>query len=127
MTSTRQARPASRWMGLVAALCVATPGLAHAHVLDLVYERTVIAAASARVVVAAFADRAAPDAARLLVRDEARSSGPYRDRVSQPVRGLPLDRRLPPRAALRAFPAEARSAAGTDLLPKEARSGWAFR
>ena len=35
--------------------------------------------------------------------------------------------RLPPRSALRSYAAEARSTAGSDLLPKEARAGWAFR
>src|SRR5947209_1055954 len=46
--STREARPASRWKGLLAAALAAAPGFAHAQILDLVYERTVMTAADAR-------------------------------------------------------------------------------
>jgi hypothetical protein len=248
MTSTRKARPAFRWMGLLGAVLAASPGLAHAQILDLVYERTVmtvadgrcdlftpelsaalaaariqargvalrdgvtsetvqaverraadkaasvacgsrdLAVAAARVrdafagfarlqrldypgelagwradrtglgairwrlaqqvrfgpdrmtfglagrdaqgvplAVAQFADGRTPYAARLVMRDEARSAGPYLDRLGGSGRTLPLDRRLPPRGALKVYAAEARSTAGADLLPKEARSGWAFR
>src|ERR1700758_2248360 len=48
MTSTRKARPASRWMGLLGVALAASPGFAHAQILDLVYERTVMTAADAR-------------------------------------------------------------------------------
>lgn len=77
--------------------------------------------------VAEFADRQEPYGARLLLRDHSRSSGPYLDRLGGASLGLPLERRMPPRAALRIFPAEARSVAGADLLPKVGRTGWAFR
>ena len=246
MTSTRKARPASRWMGLLGAVLAAAPGCAQAQILDLVYERTVmtvadercrlftpevaaalaaaqvqargaarrggvapdalrsveerarasasaadcaspeLAAAAGRVrnafagyartqridypgevadwradrtglgvirwrlaqdvrfgpdrmtfglagrqtpgvliAVAQFVDGQAPYSARLLMRDGARSIGPYLDGGSG--QGLPLARRLPPRSALRIYAAEARSTAGSDLLPKDAKTGWAFR
>jgi hypothetical protein len=79
------------------------------------------------IAVVEFANGQTPYAARLLVRDVSRSDAPYLDRISNPVGELPLDRRLPPRGALQAFAAEARSVAGRDLLPKDSRSGWAFR
>lgn len=78
------------------------------------------------IAVAEFADGETPYGARLLLRDDARSTGPYLDRLGASGQ-LPLDRRLPPRGALRAIPAEARSQAGADLLPKYGRTGWAFR
>jgi hypothetical protein len=78
--------------------------------------------------VAEFADGAQPYAARLVLRDHARSPGPYLDRYAGgSTNGLPLSRRLPPRSALKAYGAAARSPAGNDLLPKGAVSGWAFR
>jgi hypothetical protein len=80
------------------------------------------------IAVARFADGAQPYAARLLLRDGARSSQPYLDRwTSGSTARLPLDRRLPPRNALKTYPAAARSPAGQDLLPRDAKSGWAFR
>jgi hypothetical protein len=79
------------------------------------------------IALARFADGQAPYAARLLMRDDARSEGPYLYRISSTPQRLPLERRLPPRSALRIYVAEARSTAGQDLLPKDARSGWAFR
>jgi len=80
------------------------------------------------VAVAQFADGQAPYAARLLLRDDQRSDGPYLDRVGTVThRDLELDRRLPPRSALRTYAAEARSPAGLDLLPRDGRAGWAFR
>ncbi|MDB5467029.1 MAG: hypothetical protein JWQ46_1791 [Phenylobacterium sp.] len=49
MTDTRNnARPASRWMGLLGAALVASPGIAHAQALDLFYERTVMSVADER-------------------------------------------------------------------------------
>jgi len=77
--------------------------------------------------VAEFSDGQAPYGARLLLRDERRSDAPYLDGPSASAQGLPLDRRLPPRSALRAYAAEARSPAGADLLPKNGQAGWAFR
>jgi hypothetical protein len=83
----------------------------------------------ALVAVVRFADGAQPYAARLLLRDTARSAQPYLQRwtTGGSTAGLPLDRRLPPRGALKAWPAAARSPAGEDLLPKDAKAGWAFR
>jgi hypothetical protein len=49
MTDTRiNARPASRWMGLLGAALVVAPAVAHAQPLDLFYERTVMEAADSR-------------------------------------------------------------------------------
>jgi hypothetical protein len=78
--------------------------------------------------VARFADGARPYAAQLVMRDPARADQPYLYQLTGAGGAtLPLSRRLPPREALRVYPAEARSPAGRDLLPKDARSGWAFR
>ena len=80
------------------------------------------------IAVARFADGAQPYAARLLLRDGARSSQPYLDRwTGGSTARLPLDRRLPPRSALKTYPAAARGPASQDLLPRDAKSGWAFR
>ena len=77
--------------------------------------------------VAQFADGKAPYTARLVMRDAGRSLGPYLDVRAADAKGqLPLARRLPP-SALRSYSAEARSPAGADLLPKDMKSGWAFR
>ena len=78
--------------------------------------------ASALVAVATFADGAAPYAARLVLRDPGRTNGPYLSLGSGALSG-----KLPPRAATRAFLAEARSPASADLLPRDVKSGWAFR
>ena len=84
--------------------------------------------ASALVAVAHFAGDAEPYAARLVLRNEARSDGPYLARFSGgSTAGLPLAQRLPPTSAQKAYVAAARSAAGPDILPKGAASGWAFR
>jgi hypothetical protein len=49
MSSTRiNARPASRWMGLLGAAVAVAPGFARAQPLDLFYERTVMSAAGER-------------------------------------------------------------------------------
>ncbi len=80
------------------------------------------------VAVASFPDGAQPYSARLVMRDAARSSGPYLDRRSVDLNGkLPLERRLPPPSSLKAYTAQARSAAGADLASKSARNAWAFR
>jgi hypothetical protein len=79
------------------------------------------------IAVGQFADGETPYAARLLMRNADRNSGPYFDRLNSSAGALPLERRLPPRGGLRIFTAEARSPAGLDLLPKGARGGWAFR
>src|SRR5258706_3359377 len=58
------------------------------------------------VAVAQFADDAEPYAARLVLRDTARSPRPYLDRWSGgATTGLPLARRLPPQSALKAYAA----------------------
>lgn len=78
--------------------------------------------------VAQFDDGATPYSARLVMRDGDRTLGPYLSRRGgEAMRAIPLDRRLPPNGALKGFMAEARSAAGADLLPRDAKSGWAFR
>jgi hypothetical protein len=77
--------------------------------------------------VGAFADARTPYAARLVTRDPHRSLGPYLNRRDgQPLRALPLARRMPP-SAVSAFTAEARSAAGVDLAAKDMEGAWAFR
>jgi hypothetical protein len=78
--------------------------------------------------VAQFADGVTPYTARLVMRDAGRTSGPYLDTRGADAKGkLPLDRRMPPSSALKIYSAEARSAAGEDLLPKDVKAGWAFR
>lgn len=82
----------------------------------------------ALVAVAGFADGGEPYAARLVLRDQARSSQPYLERFGGGATiGLPLSRRLPPASAQKAYAAAARAPAGADLLPKGATSGWVFR
>lgn len=80
--------------------------------------------ANALVAVADFADGQAPYAARLVLRDDSRTMGPYLDGRAK---GQPLSRKLPPRGATRAFMAEARDQADDLLLPKGSDEGWAFR
>lgn len=77
---------------------------------------------SALVAVAGFSDKAAPYAARLVMRDTGRTLGPYLAGGRQP-----LARKLPPAAATRAYMAEARGDAEAELLPKGYSGGWAFR
>lgn len=85
-------------------------------------------APSALIAVGGFKDGAKPYGARLMLRDVTRSSGPYLHRTTGgATAGLPLDRRVPPRTMLIGYAAEARSPAGSDLLPKDMSSGWAFR
>jgi hypothetical protein len=89
----------------------------------------------ALVAVARFADNAEPYAARLVLRDSARSAQPYLARFSSggSTAGLALAQRLPPASAQKAYAAAARAPAGPDLLPPDllakggATSGWAFR
>lgn len=80
--------------------------------------------ANALLAVADFADGAAPYSARLVLRDGARTLGPYLDTRG---RRTPLSRKLPPRNATRMFLAEARDVAGPELTPNGANDGWAFR
>jgi hypothetical protein len=80
------------------------------------------------IAVAQFADGSEPYAARLLLRNYARSSKPYLERWgSGPTAGLPLERRIPRGKALASYAAAARDPAGKYMLPKNARSGWVFR
>ncbi len=72
--------------------------------------------------VARFHDGAQPYGARLVMRDTGRTLGPH-----LPGGAKALSSRLPPKTGQRAYLAEARSPAGADLLPKDARAGWAFR
>ena len=83
--------------------------------------------ANALMAVATFADGRAPYAARLVLRDTATTIGPYLDARGQPMAALPLSRRLPPTSGRQAYPAQARSTAGLDLLPPGVKTGWAFR
>jgi len=77
--------------------------------------------------VAQFSDGADPYGARLVLRDAARSAGPYLDRpTSGPTAGLPLYRRMPPPGAVTAILAEAREPAGRDFVAR-GEEGWAFR
>ena len=84
--------------------------------------------AAGLVAVAAFADETEPYAARLVLRDRARSPQPYLARFGGgSTAGLPLALRLPPPGAQKAYAASARAPAGPALLPKGASAGWAFR
>lgn len=75
-----------------------------------------------------FADGAKPYGARIVLRDADRTLGPYLDgHGGQVDMSLPLAKRMPINGALVTFSAEARSAAGLDLLPRDLKSGWAFR
>lgn len=70
----------------------------------------------------------APYAARLLIRDTARTAGPYLDRRGLKAGAiLPLTRRMPPETAVASFAAEARSRAAADLAPDTMTAAWAFR
>ena len=69
-----------------------------------------------------FADGASPYAIRLVMRDPARTSGPYLDRRQANGDGrIPLAGRMPP-SATRAFSVEARSPASTRMAPAGAKS-----
>ncbi len=80
--------------------------------------------ANGLVAVSTFSDGRTPYAARLILRDGAKTLGPYLVVTGGASR---LSRKLPPRAATRGYLAEARSGAGADLLPKDIKVGWAFR
>lgn len=81
-------------------------------------------AGTALLAVADFADGATPYGARLVLRDGARTLGPY---VGLAGKAAPLSRKLPPRSATRAFLAEARSGVGPELAPGHTRDAVAFR
>lgn len=68
-----------------------------------------------------------PYGARLVMRDDAVTVGPYLNQQGANLAATPLSRRFAPPGAQKVYPAEARSPAGLDLLPKGMTSGWAFR
>ncbi|WP_369060893.1 hypothetical protein ABOZ73_03910 [Caulobacter sp. 73W] len=74
--------------------------------------------------VVALADNAQPFTARIVMRDVAKTDGPY---LSLGGSRAPLAVRLPPRSAARAFLAETRGGAETSLLPSGAKKGMSFR
>lgn len=73
--------------------------------------------------VATFGDGLRPYSARLVMRDPARTQGPYID----PRGGRSLAARVAPRSASLVFTAEARAEAPLSLLPTGAKTGVAFR
>ena len=82
----------------------------------------------ALVAVASFADGARPYAARLVMRDSARAPEPFLNIIRASTNGrLPLDARMPPSGATRAFFPQDRQAADAGLLPRGAANGLAFR
>jgi hypothetical protein len=77
--------------------------------------------------VARFADGAQPYGARLVMRDAAATSGPYLDARQADIDGrLPIDARLPPRAATRVFQAGEMQAAGKALTAQDMKGALAF-
>ncbi|OXE37588.1 MAG: hypothetical protein CGW95_00785 [Phenylobacterium zucineum] len=68
-----------------------------------------------------------PYTARLVMRDDQLTAGPFLDDRGAPLRSIPLDRRFAANGAQISYTAEARSSAGSDLMPKDMTSGWAFR
>lgn len=79
------------------------------------------------VAVVKFADGAQPYAARLLIRDQGRTSGPYLGAIKAGASArLPLSARVPPRTAVRTFMAETRGGADPALAEGE-RTRIAFR
>ena len=85
------------------------------------------AGANALLALAGFETGQAPYGARLVMRDDALTLGPYLDLRGEALTKAPLVRRLAPPGAQVSFSAEARSPAGSDLLPKAMAAGWAFR
>jgi hypothetical protein len=80
--------------------------------------------ADALVAVADLDPRKPPYTARLILRDDERTLGPYLDPRGRKDQ---LSHKLPPPGATRTFLAEARAPAEESLLPEDARGGWAFR
>lgn len=79
--------------------------------------------AKAMIAVVTFADNAQPYAARVVMRDPARTQGPYIDARG----GRNLSAKVAPRSASQVFNAEAREPASVTLLPTGAKTGTAFR
>lgn len=75
-----------------------------------------------------FSDGATPYAARVVMRDPARTQQAYLDRRTSGMKGrIPLSARMPPAGATRSWSAEARSSASERLLPKGATKGLLYR
>ena len=83
--------------------------------------------ANALMAVADINSDSSPYGARLVMRDEAVTTGPYLNQQGASLASTPLSRRFSPPGAQKIYPAEARSPAGLDLLPKGITNGWAFR
>ena len=83
--------------------------------------------ANALTAVAAFPDGEAPYAARLVMRNDRATRGPFLDTRGAPLAKAPLHRRMSPLGAQTVFAAQARAPAGPDLKPKDMAQGWAFR
>jgi hypothetical protein len=84
--------------------------------------------ATALIAAASFPDGAQPYAARLVLRDEARAPEPFLNIIRASNSGrMPLDARMPPPSATRAFFADFRGGADASLLPRGASAGTAFR
>ena len=83
--------------------------------------------ANALTAVAAFSDGEAPYAARLVMRNDRATQGPFLDTRGEPLARAPLRRRMSPLGAQTIFAAQARNPAGADLKPKDMAQGWAFR
>jgi len=77
--------------------------------------------------VAAFRDGEAPYAARLVMRNDRVTAGPFLDARGEPQARIPLQRRLSPQGALSVWTAQTRNPAGADLKPRDMPEGWAFR
>ncbi|MDX9997038.1 MAG: hypothetical protein WCY15_13355 [Phenylobacterium sp.] len=78
--------------------------------------------------VAEFPNGRRPYAARLVMRDVRRTSGPVLDRRgARAGEAVPLARRLPAGTGTRSFQAQAREAAPDALAPAGMKRGWAFR
>ena len=77
--------------------------------------------------VASFPGGATPYAARIVIRDRRVTAGAYLDARGESLRTLPLSRRMPRSGPFESFSADARSAAGSDLLAPGMTVGWAFR
>ena len=77
--------------------------------------------------VAAFADGAAPYAARLVMRNDRVTQGPFLDARGEILAQVPLRRRLSPTGAQTVYAAQSRDPAGADLRPRDMTQGWAFR
>ena len=74
-----------------------------------------------------FTDGRSPYGARLAMRDDRITVGPYLNSKGQTLAKTPLAQRLSPTGTQIAFQAQARSLAADDLRPKDMKTAWAFR